>query len=193
MLERVGTGRGGRGGQGWTIGAHGAELGLYSKAVSPAGATLSHRTVGNVWGYFGLSPLREGVLLTSFGRRPRMLLIILQCTGQPPRQRMSQSQTSAGPRLRKLGLKGAGGRWRVWSEGTMQSVKKGEWITGVSVAAVRLGKGIAPVRVSGAPGPGCCPRSWREGRCFGILFIKVSHGHTCFGNAISFIKISSPA
>lgn len=60
MLERVGTGRGGRGGQGWTIGAHGAELGLYSKAVSPAGATLSHRTVGNVWGYFGLSPLREG-------------------------------------------------------------------------------------------------------------------------------------
>lgn len=40
---------------------------------------------------------------------------------------------------------------------------------------------------------GHCPQSWREGKCFEILFINVSYGQTCFGNAVHYIKISNLA
>lgn len=45
----------------------------------------------------------------------------------------------------------------------------------------------------GDSGPGHYPQSRREGKCFGILFIRVSDGQTGFGNAVHYIKISDLA
>lgn len=53
----------------------------------------------------------ERVLLTSDGKRPRRLLSPLHGTRQRPEQRVSQSQRIIALRLRKPGLKAAGGPW----------------------------------------------------------------------------------
>ena len=61
------------------------------------GVTLHPRTFGSVWGH---SQLGKRVLLASSEERPEMLLNILQCTTQSPRQRPIWPQMSKVLRLR---------------------------------------------------------------------------------------------
>lgn len=56
------------------------------------GTILPPEAFGNVWKHFRLSQMgcRVGLVLLAFsGWRPEILLNILQCTGQPPPQRLS--------------------------------------------------------------------------------------------------------
>lgn len=140
--------------------------------------------LGDILGSHNLQKVGRGVLLAYSRMRPRMLLNIVQCPGQSPRQRMSQSQMLIVPRLREPGPKAGGGQQRVQSKAMIQAELRGEnGAQGVRVEAASLGRGTAPVQRSGAPGPGCCPPGRREGIGLGMHCIKVSHGRTCFGNA----------
>ena len=59
------------------------------KQLFSTGGIHPQGTLGNIWRHFWLARLARGgdwgsQLLASSGLRPRMLLCILQCTGQPP-------------------------------------------------------------------------------------------------------------
>ena len=51
-------------------------------------------TFRHIWRHFCLSGLPGGMLLASNGRKPGTPLNILQCTGQPPQQRMTPPKIS---------------------------------------------------------------------------------------------------
>lgn len=72
---------------------------LYSKCFSTRGSFYPQDTLGDVWRHLDITP-EWGLLLASGEWRPGILLIILQCRGQSPKQRTIQSQLSLLLRLR---------------------------------------------------------------------------------------------
>lgn len=96
--------------------------------------------LGDILGSHNLQKVGRGVLLAYSRMRPRMLLNIVQCPGQSPRQRMSQSQMLIVPRLREPGPKAGGGQQRVQSKAMIQAELRGEnGAQGVRVEAASLG------------------------------------------------------
>lgn len=109
------------------------------------------------------------------------------CAGQL-HSRVSQSQMFPVPRLGKPDLKAA----ESLKQGNdVICAKKGEWIAGSEDGEGETGK--RNWTCPGDKGLGHCPQSCREGTYFRILFIKVSHGQTCLGDAVYYIKMRNQA